>query len=178
MSLLINKNAVDLWQEVIKHAENKCSIMLKEELETYLISLLIRYTNKPEVAKQIFAMAFLEALHLHSNERKTSLQHLGDQCLLFAGLFPHAAQKRHVKISYFVDVGRAAYSGVSGEVHDLYWTLACQFVAMMDVLQSIREYPDLLPLEAYEQWEEVRSKRALQILREYTQAIPIKGIRR
>lgn len=178
MNLLTNNNPVDLWQDVIKHAEGRCSIALREELETYLISLLIRYTNKPEVAKQIFATAYFEAFRLHQNERKTSLQHVGDQCLLFAGLYPHVAEKRHVKISYFVDMGRSAYAGVSGKAHDLYWTLAFQFVALMDVLQSIRQYPDLLPLEAYEQWEEVGSQRALQILREYTQAMPIKRIGR
>src|SRR5262249_52839092 len=104
----------------------------------------------------------------------SSLQNVGDQCLLFVGLFPHAAEKKHVKINYFVDLGRSAYANISHTVNDLYWSLAIQFVALMDVLQSIRHTPDLLPLEAFEQWSELDSQRALQILNEYTKGIPFK----
>lgn len=180
MTLLTNTTTVVLWQDVIKHAEESCSISLKEELEAYLVSLLIRYTNKPEVAKQILAIAYLEGLQLRLRERSVILQHVGDQCLLFAGLFPRIAEKRHVKIGYFVDLGRGAYSAVSRTTNDLYSSLALQFVTLMDVLQSIPQYPALLPLEAYEQWEEVGSQRALKILQAYSSqnVIPIRRCKR
>lgn len=174
MNVVVSETSALLWQNVIQQAEERCSIKLKTELEAYLISLLIRYVNKPEVAQQVFARAFLEAMQLRERERHTSLQHVGDQCLLFAGLFPQSAQKKHVKISYFVDLGRSAYANISDRAHDLYWSLAYQFVALMDVLQSIKQYPDLLPLQAYEQWNEVGSQRALQILQQYTRGVPVK----
>lgn len=178
MSLLINKSSLALWYEVVKTAENRCSVALQDELEAYLISLLIRYINKPEIAKQIFATAFLKAMQLRKIERNISLQHLGDQCLLFAGLFPHVAEKHHVKVSYFVDIGQSAYIEISNTTNDLFSSLALQFVALMDVLQSIRPSPDLLPLEAYDQWNEVGSQYALRILKEYTGGIPIKPMKR
>lgn len=174
MNLLTNSSSLALWQDVIKHAENSCCVELNEELEIYLVSLLDRYINKPEVAKQIFATAFLEALHLQEQQRKVSLQHIGDQCLLYAGLFPRLAEKRHVKINYFVDLGRSAYAAVSHTTNDLYGSLALQFVVLMDVLQSIRPYNDLLPLEAYEQWEELGSQRAFKILQIYSPGVPFK----
>lgn len=174
MSLLTNNSTLILWQDVIKHAENRCSVRLKDELEAYLVTLLARYTNQPAVAKQIFATAFLEALQQHDRQRQAALLHVGDQCLLFAGLFPHVAEKRHVKINYFVDLGRAAYIAVSNTANDLYSLLAMQFVVLMDVLQSINPYANLLPLEAYEQWETLGSQRALKILKEYTGAIPLR----
>lgn len=174
MALLINRNPVVLWHDALKLAEDRCSIALNEEVETYLISLLIRYTNKPEVAQQIFAKAYLEAMQLRENERQVSLQQVGDQCLLFAGFFPEAAHRKHVKIRYFVDLGRSAYSAISKSADDLHWLLALKFVSLMDVLQSIRPHSELLPLAAYEQWEELGSQRALQILKEYTGGIPIK----
>lgn len=174
MTLLINRNPVILWQGVVRHAEDRCSILLKEELESYLISLLIRYTNKPDIVRQIFATTYLEAFQQRTNERQYSLQHVGDGCLLFAGLFPHSAEKKHVKINYFVDLGRSAYAAISKEADDLHWSLALQFVSLMDVLQSIRPTSDLMPLEAYEQWETLGSRRALQILQAYTKAIPFK----
>lgn len=178
MNLLTNKSSLILWHEVVRGAEIRCSVALHDELRAYLISLLIRYSNKPEVVKQIFATAFLKAMQSREIERHASLQHVGDQCLIFAGLFPHVAEKRNVKISYFVDLGRSAYSGISRKTNDLFSSLAIQFVVLMDVLQSIRPTPDLLPLEAYDQWNEVGSQRALQLLREYTEGTPIKHLKR
>lgn len=168
MGLLIHKTSIALWQDVIKHAEEDCSITLEEEIEAYLVTLLARYTNKPEMAKQILAKAFLEALNLQESQRYLSLQHVGDQCLLFAGLFPQAANKKHVKISYFVDLGRSAYASLSHRANDIFNALALDFVVLMDVLQSIRQPSELLPLEAYDQWNEVGSQRALKILQSYS----------
>jgi hypothetical protein len=174
MMNLLTGSTQDLWHEVVVRAERESSIILNAELETYLISLLIRYTSQPELVKKIFATAFLEAHQLKNRERAISLQHVGDQCLLFAGLFPMAAVKRQVKISYFVDLGRSAYAHISRTDDDLYWSLAIQFIGLMDVLQSIRHYTDLTPLAAFEQWESLGSRRALQILRTYSQGIPFK----
>lgn len=166
---LLTGNTPLLWQDLVKHAEDRCAITLQEELEAYLVTLLSRYTNRPEVAKQIFATAFLEALSLSESQRHVSLQHVGDQCLLFAGLFPRVAQKRLVRVSYFVDLGRSAYAAISNKTNDIYDLLALQFVVLMDVLQSLREPPHpLMPIEAYEQWQEIGSKRALKILQEYS----------
>ena len=102
------------------------------------------------------------------------MQMVGDECLIFAGLFPRQAEKKQVKINYFVDLGRAAYLAVSKKANDLYGSLSVHFVVLMDVLQSIRSHHDLMPLEAYEQWERVGSQRAYRILREYTGAVPYK----
>src|SRR5687767_14638118 len=101
MELMIQPTSVGLWQTVVKDAEDQCSIILKQEVETYLVTLLARYTNKPEIANQVFATTFLEALQSSEN-RMASLQHVGDGCLLFAGLFPRAAERKRVKVQYFV----------------------------------------------------------------------------
>jgi hypothetical protein len=178
MSLVINPSSALLWQDVVKYAQDRCAVSLKDELQAYLVSLLMRYTNKPEVVEKVLAIAYLDAMQARERQRQVSLMHVGDQCLIVAGLFPHLAEKRHVKISYFVDIGRTAYSTVSATAHDLYWSLAYQFVGLMDVLQSIRPYSDLLPLEAYEQWNELGSQRALQILQQYAKGMPIKHLKR
>ncbi len=157
-----------LWQEVIQHAESRCAVRLNQQVESYLISMLIRHMDKPELCKQVFAIAFLEALQLQSHQRHLSLQEIGDQCLIYAGLFPLAAEMRHVKISYFVNLGQSAYGNISRTGNDLFASLALDFVVLMDVLQSTRPFHDLLPLQAYEQWHELGSQRAFKILQEYT----------
>lgn len=174
MNLFTNPSSLIMWQDIVRLASNRCSVNLEQELEAYLSTLLARYVNKPEVAKHILAEAFLKALNHKREQRTVALQIVGDECLLFAGLFPKAAVSKHVNISYFVDMGRSAYSAVSQATNDLYASLAVQFVVLMDVLQSIRVNDELLPFEAYEQWNEVGSQRAFKILQEYSNAMPVK----
>ena len=167
MRMLMYDNPVALWRQTVQEAEGHCAVTLKKELETYLITLLDQYTHKPELVKQIFAVTFLEA---QANHDELALQKTGDQCLLFTGLFPHAVEKRLVTMSYFVQLGQLSYLSLAEHIHDDFFTaLANEFVTLMDVLQSIRMDHELLPLEAYEQWHELGSKRALKILQSYTQ---------
>jgi hypothetical protein len=168
MTMLTNSSSILLWQDVVKEAEDQCATSLATEIETYLVWLLYRYTTKTEMVRKVVAPVFLEALQSQEHERHASLQLVGDHCLLYTGLFPHAQERRLVKITYFVSLGRAAYRGLSSRKNDLYDALSMQFVPLMDVLQSIRPQPDLLPLEAYDQWKELGSQRALKILRSYT----------
>ncbi|HEX4045677.1 MAG TPA: hypothetical protein VHZ76_08445 [Gammaproteobacteria bacterium] len=173
MTVLTNSSTITLWQEAIQFAENRCQVTLQPDLETYLIALLMRYSNQPEVAKRVLATAFLEAAAQQRLQRQVSLQHVGDECLLLAGLFPKIVERKQVKISYFVNLGQTAYSAISQKANDLYGLLALQFVVLMDVLQSIHQNADLMPLEAYDQWREVGSQRALAILKTYTKGFPI-----
>ena len=80
------------------------------------------------------------------------------------GLYPDIEKD---KVKYFVDLGRSAYATLSGKATDLYGLLAMQFVVLMDVLQSVNQRNVLMPIEAYELWNELGSQRALNSLREY-----------
>lgn len=168
MALLVSNPSVVLWQDLIKSGQDRCAVNLKEDQESYLISLLARYLDKPHVVKRVFALAFLESLSLADREREVKLKQVGDECLLFAGLFPRSIERKQIKVVYFVDLGRTAYAAVSKTTNDFFFSLSSDFVILMDVLQSVALRPDLMPLEAYEQWSELGSKRSLQILREYT----------
>lgn len=174
MAIITNESALILWRDAIQQAEARCAVKLNHELEAYLISVLMHYTDKPEIAKQVFAKAFLEAMQTSDRERVLALKEVGDQCLLYAGLYPRAAERKLVKVTYFVGLGRSAYATLSTTANDIFWRLAYQFVSLMDVLQSIRNTPDLLPLEAYEQWQLLDSQRALQVLHQYTKGHPYK----
>jgi hypothetical protein len=177
MKVLTNTSSAALWKEIVQEAEAACETTLNHELEAYLVFLLVRYINKPEIAKQVMATELMQALQVSTNARKIALQGVGDTCLLFSGLFPKVAEKRLVKISYFVNLGRGAYHAMSKTSNDLYSLLSQQFVSIMDILQSIRlqspELPDLLPFEAYDLWNESGSKRALKVLKQYSSGTPI-----
>jgi hypothetical protein len=177
MQILHNANSTTLWHDIIHDAVVLCDAQLEEELESYLVFLMIRYTSKPEVIKHIVANDFLTGLNLRLSQKQQMLQEVGDKCLIYTGLFPKIAEKRLVQINYFVKIGQSSYATISKRRNDLYEGLAKQFVSLMDVLQALRQYssqyPDLLPLEAYELWTETGSRRALNILKKYTRTEPL-----
>lgn len=177
MTIVTHPGETALWYEMVHEAEKSCTTMLQEELESYLVFLLMRYIRRPDLASEVMATAFLKGMQASPYQRLEALRTVGDQCLLLSGLYPKVAQKRHVRIGYFVGLGQSAYSASSSIKDDIYERLGAQFVPLMDILQSIRrtssDCPDLLPFEAWELWSETGSRRALAIIGQYTDAIPV-----
>jgi len=168
------------WHALINDAQQACTIVLEEELESYLVFLLMRYSQQPQMVSTIFATEFLQSLSQTGEQQHQQLRNIGDQCLLISGLFPGRAQQRQVKLSYYVNIGQSAYGVLSGNeqasLAAMFKNLCHDFVALMDVLQTTRDMAgaglDLLPLDAQELWEETHSQRALEILKNYTDSFP------
>lgn len=144
-----------LWYEAIQEAEAASQIVLEAELKSYLVFLLMRHVCHQELAKVFMAESFLKGLQYPPRQRESSLQQVGDQCLLISGLFPGVAEKKQVKLRYYVELGQIAYEVISRKNDDIYSSLSKQFIPLMDVLNSFR--PSLyapLPLEVTRLWEE------------------------
>ena len=178
-----HNNSTAAWQELVCDAQEISQTQLNEDLESYLVFMLMRFTEEASMHKRPIALDFLETLHCNGELQKNQLREVGDKCLLFSGFFPGLAEKRRVKISYFVDVGQSAYhilAGLSNNVMcDLFVQLSHRFVPLMDVLQSMREMssetPLLKPLDAMELWQDTNSQHAQETLKEYTQSQPFKN---
>ncbi len=174
-------SATAQWQQLVHEAETQAHLTLNETLESYLVFTLMRFTQRPQLLQGIMAMEFLNGLNEQGVRRHDNLRDVGDQCLLFAGLFPQNARRRLVRIGYFVSLGRSAYQ----QIHDdqqhttfkLYGLLAADFIAMMDVLLAMRSinphHEQLAPLEAFELWEQTGSQQARRSLARRTRATPI-----
>ena len=177
-TLIVQRNATDQWLRLVSEAEHAAHCQLDQDVESYLVFLLIRYTNQPEIAGSVLALEYLRNMMMGGNLRRQGLRDVGDKCLLYSGLFPRRADRRRVRISYFVDLGRSAYSqladNVSEEAAVMYRCLAKGFISVMDVLHKMRELGDpnarLAPLHAYELWADTGSVRAYHSLREFTRA--------
>lgn len=161
-------NELILWRDVVQAAEARCEVSLPAELESYLISLLTRFTPHTDLARHTMAVEYLQALAEQQRiPRRYALATVGDQCLLLTGIFPGFAARRQINLRYFVDMGRSSYAAIAATATDIYTLLAQQFVMLMDVLQAVNERHILLPLEAYELWRELGSQRAFAILQSY-----------
>lgn len=170
-SLLVKANHLALWQSLIQEAQLSSDIHLNEQLESYLVFLLMHFCDKPQIAHSVLGLDFLDAFD--ANHRKYwQLKEFGDKCLLFAGLFPERAQRRRVTLDYFVQLGQSAYGMLSQQTlkqeSALYEELCQTFVRLMDVLQATREQTDQAIdthfFTALSQWQHTGSEYALQKL--------------
>ena len=174
-----------LWYSLVEDAKSRCDSPLATDESAYLVYLLMRYLQKPEITENCFALSYLEAQLETGRYKADRLQAVGDQCLLTSGFFPQQAHRKRVRLNYFVQLGQAAYLQLAESsiqsIACLYSGLAEQFVRMMDVLQTLKGLsaaePLLTPLDAIDLWQQTGSDRALQALELNTDNFLIQGIK-
>jgi len=179
--LLLHPTSTAQWHALVTEAQKAAHQHLEETLESYLVFLLMRYVTEPALASRILAIEYLNGVHTEGRERRSKLRDVGDQCLLYSGLFPQRADRLRVKISYFVNLGRSAYAEVSSTARenpgDLYEQLAESFVGLMDILQTLRDLGSqqacLTPLNAIELWRDTGSDHARRTLEKTSKGTPI-----
>lgn len=178
-SLVLQPTDLAQWHALVSEAQAACRLNLGEHLESYLVFLLMRFVDRPEIARKVMALEFLKAQQDVGNNLE-SLRDVGDQCLLFSGLFPQIAAKRLVRVSYFVRIGRSAYQQASltePQERSVFSRLAEAFVGAMDVLQAMRGLsgePVLQPLAAAELWQDTGSRSAFKELAGCTGGSPVR----
>jgi hypothetical protein len=179
--LHIHTSATAEWLSLVNEAESAAALHLDEEIQSYLVFLLMRFTERPELAASVLAVEYLQSMQSQGRIGHDQLRNVGDKCLLYSGLFPERAERRRVKISYFVDLGRSAYQQLSDRMEHsaaaMYHHLADAFVSLMDILQTMRSLGNpakqLGPFHAFELWRDTGSRVALTTLRKSTQATPL-----
>lgn len=143
--LIVHPTATSQWYALINDAQVRRRLQLDEELESYLVFLLMRFTEQPEIADSILALDFLQSQHEVGQAQQELLRDVGDKCLLFSGLFPGLAKRRRVDSDYFVTLGQSAYATLSQmEVKKtavLFSGLCQEFICLKDILQAIRDLP-------------------------------------
>lgn len=182
--LLLEPTTTALWQSLVSEAAESVDHSLNEDRESYLVFLLMRFANRPDMAASILALEYLESTLSTGKEQHDKLRDVGDQCLLYSGLFPQRAERRRVKISYYVDLGRSAYhqlsdtlgNAIEGGMSTMYADLCKHFVSLMDVLQAMRELgtgqPCLEPIQAIDLLHDTGSRSAARSLQAVTDAAP------
>ncbi|KAF5278563.1 hypothetical protein FQR65_LT15639 [Abscondita terminalis] len=168
--LLLQPTITDQWQSLIKDAKSSSNLRLNNELEDYLVFLLGYYNHRPDIANSILAKEFLTSMTESCSRQR--------ECL-------REAEKRHVKIKYFIELGQSAYIQVASlskaSSASLYNALSYDFISLMEILHAIRGLSDpvneLTPFQALELWTDVKSQHALTVLRRHTSSSTFTGSR-
>jgi hypothetical protein len=141
-SILTGGAPAALWRDLVREAAQRAEVRLNEELESHLVFVLMRHLGDAGLGTRVLALDYLEALLAHGSQRARALRETGDRCLLIAGLFPEQAQRRHVSLGYFLDLGIAAYTAEAEHVGvtlaTLYRHLAAAFTALVRALIALR----------------------------------------
>jgi hypothetical protein len=140
--LILHPTDISQWHALVNEAQAATRLILNENTESYLVFLLMRFSQGPKLIESVVALDFLESMHKPRQLQLESLRDVGDKSLLFCGLFPGIAEQRHVSLSYFSDMGQAAYL-TAGELQDnqtadLYFQLSAQFSTLQQILQAMR----------------------------------------
>jgi hypothetical protein len=140
--LILHPTDISQWHALVNEAQAATSLVLDENTESYLVFMLMRFAQKAQLLESVVALDFLESMRVSGRRQVELLRDVGDKSLLFCGLFPGMASKRHVRLDYFSDLGQAAYLTVSemeaNESADLYSQLSAQFINMQRILQAMR----------------------------------------
>ncbi len=147
-SLVLQPSALSQWYALINEAEIHCHFRMHEDVESYLVYLLMRFTEEVEWASEVVGLDFLRALELQGKRSAELFKEVGDKSLLFCGLFPGVAKKRHVSLEYFEDVGRGAYWQVGNLENErtglLFYTLCREFDSLRKVLDATRHLKNIV----------------------------------
>ena len=152
---ILTDSQTALWVDLVHEAEHDASAPLGEELESYLVFLLIAHMRDTHLHRNAIAIDYLLAKAQPGKRQREELRTVGDRCLLLAGLYPEQAQQRMVGLDYFIAMGSQAYNELAhalrATVADRYQHLARAFARVVRVLLEVRRRSkDVAPLMLFD----------------------------
>ena len=145
--LILHPTDTSQWHALVNEAQAATNLVLNESTESYLVFLLMRFSQTTKLIESVIALDFLESMHTPGKRQIDQLRMIGDKSLLFSGLFPGMACRRSVSLEYYVEMGQTAYWMLSEmqatQTALLYRELSDQFSVLQQVLQAMCHDPSL-----------------------------------
>jgi len=154
-AILSDAAPLQLWTDLVREAESTAGTRLDEELESYLVFLLIAHTRDVHLHGNAMAFDYLLARAAGGARRKEELRQVGDRCLLLAGFYPEQAGRRMVTVDYFLALGSGAYDELSATLRagmaELFRRLARAYARLARItLEVRRQMREIAPLVLHE----------------------------
>jgi hypothetical protein len=191
-------NLQEFFHDSVQQALQHQHVELEAQTEHYLVSVLTRFARSEEFfapedrgrrGQRPLAALLGDALSAPAPEqRRASMQRLGDVSLFMAGFLAQSFARKLVDVDYCIAMGGRAYGTLAdswrgrmrGQVFALLFAeLAAKFQPLVDVLNEVAEMAqpasdrDLLRL--YEIWQKTQSPRARRLLCERG-IVPVSGV--
>lgn len=151
--LVLHPTSTAQWHSLVCEAESASNIFLDEELQSYLVFLLMRFLDKPGMTAKVLALDYIDSMLSSGQRKEDKLRDVGDVCLIHAGLFPRRAKRKRVSEQYFIDLGSGAYQQLSVVVEHpiapLYDRLSRSFLPIRDLLLAMSRQEEKMPHKNY-----------------------------
>ena len=72
--------------EIVMEAQGKSQVFLASDMEAFLVHVIARTIDKPNMWERPVAVKILGAQTLSGSHRATALQSIGEECVLVLGL--------------------------------------------------------------------------------------------
>lgn len=183
LSITLESNLVEFFKDLVTSALRNQKLDTDEMVEFYLVQLLARYHEKPDItpvnpqtgSEEPFAITYLRGLNTSKREGFDVLKNLGDRSLYLSGFFSEHFQSSSVGLDYYISLGGHAYQRVSElvghlnpQVKEMFLELGKNFPRFVDILSEISSdtaaKPDTNLLRLYEKWVATGDQRAAEIL--------------
>lgn len=112
---------IEIWHKLVVEAEIESKVMLSENVESYLVFMLIRQTQQKYNFRDAVTLDLLGSMQKFGEQKEDNLRIMADKCILIAGLFPNQAKKHLVKVSYFIKVASAGYGLIADQLDQGEW---------------------------------------------------------
>jgi len=146
MKTLVQPSVVSQFYTLVGEAQYTLNQQLPTDLEHYLVTLMMRFTERTNFLERAIGQCFLEA-QLQAIHNPEPLKDVGDSCLLTSGLFPQYKAHHGVPQDYFTSIGQSAFHGYASHTSlsnaDLFHDLAVTFPTLVTVLQATRRPSNL-----------------------------------
>ena len=144
MNILFELPPQAQWLEILQEAQSIAGYHFSDDVTHYLLITLENQMTQLTLASTMLAFNYLEA-HDHSPQVKNrKLRHVGDECLIIAGLFPDVFKKKNISPNYIIQLGKNAYHHIAQHSSQaninqpLYHVLSTYFVELTNTLRMIR----------------------------------------
>lgn len=189
--LAAHDNLFDFFHDEVDAATDATGSEVSEEGVFYLTNLLVEQSRTPpRKGPATLAELHIRAAHAPRATQIQSYRTLGDRALYVTGFFPESLSRKTVRVSYYEDMGRAAYDRLASllgrnpspdqtghkGLGEIFAELSDSFHTCIEVLREVHDAmqartekkpsePELLAL--YEQWLSTGNKRALRTLQRH-----------
>lgn len=175
----------DYFHERVEEAKKANAVGLSEDTTLYIASLLTERarSDRPSPPEETLAELHASAAHAPPSAQARRYRELGDRALYLVGYFKESVSRRPVGVSYYADMGSAAYHRV--DVVFKHWfrdafgpvfsELADRFCSCVEILEHIRSYQDEQPdalSRLYDEWLRTGSEEHASRLRELGLLVP------
>lgn len=148
MASILTDNPKFLWYQSLLEAKKITRVHTSDELDNYLILLLISSDHKVLLSDQPLGVLYLESQQ-RSKNYDVSLRDIADSCLILSSFYPENAISRNVSPDYFANLGLTSYFQLSeacfrsnGGFSSLYCSLACSYYQLVKLLFCMRLLAD------------------------------------